>query len=256
MAVTINRRLTHCLNYTFTNVYGKGMINYSLPGVNWSKNNVFTRFIKCDLKRPEFEVPILLQNHVDAKLKQLNSDIENIEYVAPIIQHQSRTATRRTADSIINLLFDHSIQHGMINIETNKGVKYYGGKGYIFDDNFDLLFFTTLVCKLNSSLSLSTEIYTCTECRVYIHPKVLINSDDLLHKCLMKKVVPYLLSSRDVLLQLNQQIAQVPDDVKVKVIIEDASRFFVTPSHEEKALSNEDLNDTLVNNISDILDNF
>lgn len=252
MAVTINYRFANTIANLFRSEGSDEFPNLSLEGVQWSSNNVLNRFIKCDLSGPEFEVPVAIRGYagreLNASIAKPFASIGEKELVVPLIQ-SNYIDNKRTADSILKQFFEGNIQYGMLNAKTNKDVKYHGGKGYIFDDNFNTIFLATMVGHYNvDAIGDTTDTivgYTWTECRVYIHPNIIINDSDLLGKGIFKKVLPYLLSSGDILPRSRRSREHVSRDIKVKVIVEDASRFFRTPVPMRADFSNEDLNNML-----------
>lgn len=151
MAVTINYRFASTIAGLFRYEGSDEYPHLSQAGISWSNNNVLNRFTKCDLSGPEFEVPVAIRGYAERELRttigKTFSSIGEKELVVPIIQ-QSYINNKRTADSILNQLLESTIQYGMVNIKTNKDIEYHGGRGYIFDANFNPIFFATLISSL------------------------------------------------------------------------------------------------------------
>ena len=72
----------------------------------------------------------------------------------------------------------------------------------------------------------------------------------------MKKVLPYLLSSRDVLPYSRINWIKISENIKVKVIIEDASRFFRTPTPMRADFTNEEMNEMLAAHADEVVRQF
>lgn len=256
MAVTINYRFASTIASLFRNEGSDEYPQLSLSGISWSNNNVLNRFIKCDLSGPEFEIPVAMRGYAERELRNsigvTFSSIGEKEVVAPIIK-QSYLNSKRTADSILKLFFEGPIQYGMLYVKTNKDIEYYGGKGYIFDANFNPIFFATMVGHYDiETTSNVVRGYTWTECRVYLHPSIIIDNSDLVGKGVMKKVLPYLLSSRDVLPYSRNPRVKVSENIKVKVIVEDVNKFFRTPTPMRADFTNEEMNEMLASHADEV----
>lgn len=248
MAATINYRFASSIAGLFKSEGSIELPQLMMAGVNWSHNNVLNRFIRCDLSGPEFEIPVAIRSYAGKELKYaLNKTFSSIgekELVVPMMK-QNYTNVRRTSDSILKLFFDSPIQYGMMSVKTNKDIQYYGGKGYIFDADFNPIFLATMVGHYDIDNTDKVLGYTWTECRVYIHPNIIIKDSDLLGKGIMKKVLPYLLSDRNVCPYSRSALGHTSEDIKVKVIVEDTSRFFRTPTPMRADFTNEEMNEML-----------
>ena len=244
MAVTINYRFASTIASLFRNEGNDEYPQLSQSGISWSNNNVLNMFIKCDLSGSEFEIPVAIRGYAGKELKYaLNKTFSSIgekELVVPMMK-QNYTNVRRTSDSILKLFFDSPIQYGMMSVKTNKDIQYYGGKGYIFDADFNPIFLATMVGHYDIDNTDKVLGYTWTECRVYLHPSVIIDGSDLVSKGIMKKVLPYLLSSRDALPYSRNPRVKVGENIKVKVIVEDVNKFFRTPTPMRANFTNEEI---------------
>lgn len=248
MATTINYRFANSISRIYTN---PGHSNPPIINLNdnWANNSVLNRFARCNLFGSEIEIPIILRGNAESILKSdLKKSLEDInerELVMPVVK-QDYINFKRTADSIIKLFFDNDPQQGMMVAKTNKDVIYYGNKGYIFDANFNLLFMATLVGKYTTTSDNIIVGFTYTECRVYIHPNVIIDDSDIINKGIIKKVLPFILTRDNINPATIRNFPYVDNNIKVRVLIEDASRFFITPVPMKADFTNEEMNDFLV----------
>ena len=149
MAVTINYRFASSIAGLFKSAGSTELPQLMMAGVNWSYNNVLNRFIRCDLSGPEFEIPVAIRSYagkeLDSTIGKTFSSIGEKELVASVMK-QDYINSKRTSDSILKLFFDSPIQYGMMRVKTNKDIQYYGGKGYIFDADFNLNLSCNFIC--------------------------------------------------------------------------------------------------------------
>lgn len=221
MAINVNYRLANSITGLFSRNINAATLEYATEA-NYSSNNVFNRFVVCDLTCPIVEIPVVIGPWFRNIVVQ--EPRERAEIVLPLVEY-TYVSSKRTADSIIKMFFDSNPKDGMLTVITSKGIKYYGGYGYILDSNYNPLLVATSVGKF-----LDTGVFEYSELRVYIHPSVIINDSDLIGKGIMKKVLPVLLSTTVNFNRIHRSIREtVLSNVKVKIIIEDRSDLFRTP---------------------------
>ena len=161
---------------------------------------------------------------------------------------------RRTFDSIITQLFTN-VRYGerLQKITTNKGEVYYGGKGIIFDESYTPLLLCTLTARgVYTEDNGNTMVYYRPVC--HISPKVFLESDKLVNKGIIKKLIPCYTSS-DINFPLsNCRFSSNPEDKKVKVIVDYFDKFFIEPiKPTPSATTNDALNECLIDNMDDIM---
>ena len=130
---------------------------------------------------------------------------------------------------------------------------YYGGKGIILDGNFNPLLLCTLLARIVKEEGGDVLTYYRPVC--HINPKVFIESDKLVNKGIIKKLIPYY-SNYDTCFPrgIRRNTNNDPESEKVKVIIDDFSHLFIEPvKPTPSSCSNESLNQCLVDNVEDIL---
>lgn len=130
---------------------------------------------------------------------------------------------------------------------------YYGGKGIIFDERYTPLLLCTLTARsVHTENNGDTMVYYRPVC--HVSPKVFLESDKLINKGIIKKLIPCY-TSRDVNFPRNNyRFSSNPEDRKVKVIVDNFNKFFIEPiKPTPSATTNDTLNECLIDNIDDIM---
>ena len=216
-------------------------------------NNVFRRSLIIEVN-DEIEIPVIAREHFE------NLVLEKINYplavgtkriILPLYDNAS-SQERRTFDSIImqmfnNVRFDMRLQ----KITTSKDEVYYGGKGIIFDESYAPLLLCTLTArKVHTEESGNSMVYYRPVC--HVSPKVFLESDKLINKGIIKKLIPFYTSEEvrfpDCMFGVN------PESKKVKVVVDNFDKFFIEPiKPTPSAITNDALNECLIDNMDDIM---
>ena len=219
-------------------------------------NNVFRRSLIIEVNDDEVEIPVIAREHFESLVS------EKIDYplfvgtkriILPLYDN-APSQERRTFDSIImqmfnNVRFDMRLQ----KITTNKGEVYYGGKGIIFDESYAPLLLCTLTArKVHTEEDGNSMVYYRPVC--HVSPKVFLESDKLINKGIIKKLIPCY-TSRDVIFPRNNySFSSNPEDRRVKVIVDNFDKFFIEPVKPTPSVCpNDALNECLIDNIDDIM---
>lgn len=227
-------------------------------GVNLSldSNNVFRRSLVIEVNNDEVEIPVIARKHFE-KLVSDNitySAIMGIKRIILPLYDNAPSQEKRTFDSIITQLFTNvGYDKRLQKIITSKGEVYYGGKGIIFDESYTPLLLCTLTARsVHTENNGNTMVYYRPVC--HVNPKVFLESDKLINKGIIKKLIPYY-TSRNVSFPRNSYMfSSNPEDRKVKVIVDNFNKFFVEPiKPTPSAYSNDALNECLIDNIDDIM---
>ena len=143
-----------------------------------------------------------------------------------------------------------SYESRLLKITTNKGEVYYGGKGIIFDGNYNPLLLCTLKARRVVTEKEKYTAYYRPVC--YVSPRVFEEPNTIVNKGIIKKLIPFYTShNMDFPLGLFRDKAE---DRKVQVVIDNFDRFFVKPvKPSPSTCSNELLNQCLIDNIEDIM---
>ena len=217
-------------------------------------NNVFRRSLIIEVNDDEVEIPVIAREHFESLV------LEKIYYplavgtkriILPLYDNAS-SQERRTFDSIImqmfnNVRFDMRLQ----KITTSKDEVYYGGKGIIFDESYAPLLLCTLTArKVHTEESGNSMVYYRPVC--HVSPKVFLESDKLINKGIIKKLIPFYTSEEvrfpDCMFGVN------PESKKVKVVVDNFDKFFIEPiKPTPSAITNDALNECLIDNMDDIM---
>lgn len=216
-------------------------------------NNVFRRSLIIEVN-DEIEIPVIAREHFEDLV------LEKIDYPLSIgtkriilpLYDNAPSQERRTFDSIIMQMFNN-VRFGMRlqKITTNKGEVYYGGKGIIFDESYAPLLLCTLAArKVHTEEGGNSMVYYRPVC--HVSPKVFLESDKLINKGIIKKLIPFYTSEE---VSFPNYIFDVnPESKKVKVVVDNFDKFFIEPIKPTPSdITNDALNECLIDNMDDIM---
>ena len=216
-------------------------------------NNVFRRSLIIEVN-DEIEIPVIAREHFeDLVLEKINYPLAvgTKRIILPLYDN-APSQERRTFDSIImqmfnNVRFDMRLQ----KITTSKDEVYYGGKGIIFDESYAPLLLCTLAArKVHTEESGNSMVYYRPVC--HVSPKVFLESDKLINKGIIKKLIPFY-TSEEVSFP-NYTFGVNPESKKVKVVVDNFDKFFIEPiKPTPSAITNDALNECLIDNMDDIM---
>lgn len=220
-------------------------------------NNIFRRSLVIEINNDDVEIPVIARKHfegvVSANLAYpITMGVKKI--ILPLYDN-TPSQERRTFDSIMVQLFSN-VSYGkrLQKIITSKGEVYYGGKGIIFDESYTPLLLCTLTArKVHTEDNGNIMVYYRPVC--HVSPKVFLESDKLINKGIIKKLIPCY-TSRDVIFPRSYygNFSNNPEDRKVKVIVDNFDKFFIEPiKPTPSAITNDALNECLIDNIDDIM---
>lgn len=217
-------------------------------------NNVFRRSLIIEVNDDEVEIPVIAREHFESLV------LDKIYYplaavtkriILPLYDN-APSQERRTFDSIIMQMFNN-VRFGMRlqKITTNKGEVYYGGKGIIFDESYAPLLLCTLTArKVHTEEGGNSMVYYRPVC--HVSPKVFLESDKLINKGIIKKLIPFY-TSKEVSFP-NYKFGVNPESKKVKVVVDNFDKFFIEPiKPTPSATTNDALNECLIDNMDDIM---
>ena len=217
-------------------------------------NNVFRKSLIIEVNKDEVEVPVIAREHFEELISNnlAYSSIMGIKKIILPLYNNALSQERSTFNGIIRQLFT-GVEYGkrLQKITTNKGEEYYGGKGIIFDKNLSPLLLCTLTArKVYTEESGNSMVYYRPVC--HVSPKVFLESDKLINKGIIKKLIP-LYTSREVSFP-NYKFGVNPESKKVKVVVDNFDKFFIEPiKPTPSATTNDALNECLIDNMDDIM---
>ena len=219
-------------------------------------NNVFRKSLVIEVNNDEVEIPVIAREHFEELVSDnmTYSIIMGIKRIILPLYDNTPSQERSTFNSIIAQLFTN-VGYGqrLQKITTNKGEVCYGGKGIIFDESYTPLLLCTLTARsVHTEDNGNTMVYYRPVC--HVSPKVFLESDKLINKGIIKKLIPYY-TNRDINPpRSNYNFSSNLEDRKVKVIVDDFNKFFIEPiKPTPSACSNDALNECLIDNMDDIM---
>lgn len=239
-----------------------GVFNSSdTNGVAWLRselsldsNNVFSRSLVVEVDDNEVEIPVIAREHFEGLVSEKIDHplaVGTKRIILPLYDN-APSQERRTFDSIIKQLFTNvRCYERLQKITTNRGEVYYGGKGIIFDESYTPLLLCTLTArKVHTEEGGNSMVYYRPVC--HVSPKVFLESDKLINKGIIKKLIP-IYTSREVSLP-NYNFDVNPESKEVKVVVDNFDKFFIEPiKPTPSATTNDALNECLIDNMDDIM---
>lgn len=217
-------------------------------------NNVFRRSLIIEVNDDEVEIPVIAREHFESLVSEkINHPLTvgTKRIILPLYDN-APSQERRTFDSVTMQMFNN-VGFGMRlqKITTNKGEVYYGGKGIIFDESYAPLLLCTLTArKVHTEEGGDSMVYYRPVC--HVSPKVFLESDKLINKGIIKKLIPFY-TSKEVSLP-NRMFGVNPESKKVKVVVDNFDKFFIEPiKPTPSATTNDALNECLIDNMDDIM---
>lgn len=257
------QRVSSKTAYTIRTLYSSigRIITGSKPDpfkINYSLNNIYTMFFRVPIRGDKVEIPIFGSYNTVTRL--LNSVEENTrrDIVMPFFSSYVSVhdpVICRTSDALLRHLTNHvSSTAGMyICCETNKGERYYGCNGTIFNSDMTLIFFNVI------EVDISGTGLTYRKVKTYIHPSVFY-SEGIIEKCIVNKVIPYVLqhgvrvcspSMLGVTDGINYEYGKL-GTIPELVVTDVGDKFFCRTVLPNTIFKDEDISEMLDRNIEDV----
>ena len=229
--MTISYTLQNSLrNETFTEGGSRWYNNASIAP-NYQNNAVFSRFLEVVIPYDgECFIPVLgLSNTINYIQQWFDRahPTQPVKLSYPL--YVGGSETKRTADSIIQSINRCPSNLRLSNIKTSKGLDYYGGQGLIFDEHWNPL----MLCGFIVNIDRINKHITVVRPVCYISP-VVFESNDILSKAIVKKVIPYIsmqgVSVPSILRTSSYLIVDSTRFRNVPVTIESINNYFISPA--------------------------
>lgn len=183
------------------------------------QDNILNRFIK--IEKNDKEVPNFLSQYMDRNAIIYLYRGSNYKYVS-------------TSNQALKFMFyDSNYGNKLVTVIFKNGTCYYGNRGIIFDEKYNLLYLITTVVNDNKR-----------SYNLYLNP-IVFSQKTILNKFIVDKLIPYLTSN------------EVKEDIgDINIIIKDVSSRFIKSSEKinSNCYSDKDLNKVLIDNVEDIVD--
>lgn len=228
------------------NLRSKQTFRVNNSNVDLNGQTLISKIIEIPLTESIIEVPWFAKDYITLLINNLNDDTTSA--IIPL-QTVERTYGARpaSADTITKYFIRNTNFGEIIKVVTTKEEIYYGTNGLIFDKNFSFIFAGTVnieKCESNK--------YRYSALNLHINPKVFIEQDNVIHKSLIKKVIPYFLSdiclSRSFFNRYSNYTETLP--VNIKVGMPDFIKNINKPNCAEGL--DKEINDLLLNSTSEL----
>lgn len=223
-------------------------------------NNVFNKFLIVDVTGDDIEIPSIARVYYEGVIQKnlTYGDVQGVEKTILPLYTNCDDQSKRTFNCIMREFFCRvSFQQRLLKITTDKGETYYGGRGLILDEGFNPLLMCGLKARKTAKKNgrgkeIAFMQYYRAICRV--NPIVFVESDKLINKGIIKKLIPLYATIGTSFPSSNHYFLTSPGRRKVEVIVDDFSKFFITPiAPTPNECSNDAFNKCLNDNIEDIL---
>lgn len=231
-----------------------------IDGLTLDSNNVFSRSLVVDITGDDIEIPSIVRVYCEKIIRDnlIYSYIQKAERIILSLYTNSSNQSRKTFNSIMKEFFCQvSFNQRLLKVTTNGGETYYGGRGLILDGEFNPLLMCGLkarkvVTKDDEGAEVVFMQYYRATC--HVSPIVFAEPNKLINKGIIKKLIPLYTTIGTNFPNNFEILKSSPDSMKVEVIVDDFSKFFITPiAPTPSKSSNEALNKCLNDNIEDIL---
>lgn len=238
-------------------------IHYNLnlgSNLTLDRNNIFNKSLVVDITGDDIEIPSITRVYYEDIIHNnlTCSNIEKAEKVILPLYTKSNDQNRRTFDGIMREFFCRvPFNQRLLKVTTSKGETYYGGCGLILDERFNPLLMCGLkarkvVTEGDEGIEVTSMQYYRAIC--HVSPVVFAEPAKLINKGIIKKLIPLYTTIDTNFPTVDSGISSSPDSRKVEVIIDDFSKFFISPiAPTLSKCSNDALNKCLNDNIEDIL---
>lgn len=152
---------------------------------------LFRGFLTLDTNNDTFEIPSAFTT-TDVSSFAKMGDNTPIKVFPLYVGYEFNSYS--TGDAIIKKLMTTSFQARVAKIKTSKGEVYYGGKGMLFDKNFDPLILCTYKAHFDDTSGVADRKVMFDEKIIRVSPDVFIDQKSIVNKAILSKFIPFFLS--------------------------------------------------------------
>lgn len=210
-------------------------------------HNVFNRMFVVNIYLNSVEIPVFARYYVEKTILYNNRNpLSQYDKIVIPLYINAPVLYRRSIDCTVQDLFSRvSFNNRLQKVITSKDEVYYGANGIILDKDFNILLLCTF---FNEMERFNTK---CTECRVYVSPRVFLDEKDSMYKTIIRKIIPFYISHSVRLGRYHNEV------YKPRIIIDDVNSFIETPANPSIQECLEDTSSQfLIDNLDSILDQF
>ena len=264
MAASFNNFIWACYRSRFSPNVGFHYDRWRNASIELEKSGVFSKFMKIPLDREVLELPCAYKYIIGNTLSQNNANISQGKdlidelYIPMMVLEQDATDVKSSNPMLKKFFYETDPGHNLA-IKKAGDTKYLGGEGIILYEDFTpLIMFTLEVTRIKNNRGLYN--YEPTKQIIRINP-IVYNNDDILAKYIRTKLISNVLLLRDY--SGYYSYAKLKNESGVftkrelpwtfKIVIEDFSYFFESPSIPNTTFNNEDINNLLKDNLDSIL---
>ena len=152
---------------------------------------LFRGFLTLDTNNDTFEIPSAFTT-TDVSSFAKMGDNTPIKVFPLYVGYEFNSYS--TGDAIIKKLMTTSFQARVAKIKTSKGEVYYGGKGMLFDKDFNPLILCTYKAHFDDTSGVADRKVMFDEKIIHISPWVFMNQKSIVNKAILSKFIPFFLS--------------------------------------------------------------
>lgn len=183
--------MTQGLERTLNRMWGYSTCTRTTINAEDASSNFYTKFFTIDTSDLSRVVCPLL--YINSIYNAITDSIENSnvldKIVIPIELNATYIQEVKTIDSALKYIFDTG--GTAIVAVKNKNEIFYGNKHLLLDSNFRILFMSCI------TIDFSSTDYLVKDFTIKIRPSLLVNQHTNVEKAIMKKLLPYYITTAD-----------------------------------------------------------
>lgn len=241
------------INYYKFNFYGNNLV--------LGRSKLFNRYLVTEIHGDELEIPAISRSAIERCLTYNIDPSKKLEprtFLFPLHEATTNIIFKNFNTIIEQFFINTDYKERLKKATSSKGEIYYGGRGLIFDDNYNPLILCTLRAKMPQFAKGIFEL-VYTKPVLHVNPIVFIEKNKLINKGIINNLIPCYINNGcpPPNLQYNQFSVKFPrngnKNSDIEIIVDNFDRFFVNPVIPKiNSCNSEALNECLINNIGDV----